>query len=354
MDVGTKPKRAASTILLLGMHRSGTSALVNFLSDLGLNGPKDPLPAAPDNPDGYGESLAIINANNALLNAHGGTWDAPPPPFAAETDEVASAQRAFEAAYAHIGDEPLVVKDPRLCVLMPTWRAALGGKFKAIVLFRHPDRVVASLLNANRGESQLHSSLHANALWERYNRALLEDLHDGDELLFCDFDALLRDEIYQSTWLGQLVQFLPEVLGHDLSSVAKAFTDRFSTQANVGASPESVLTPQQIALYDELRSMAQDNVRRSLVGGETPGNDALFGFVYAANVTVATLEMKLTATSKALDEQTEARHYLEGYSANQQRRIEALDDHITQMEQTLSWRVTEPLRKVQQRRHKSS
>jgi hypothetical protein len=206
MEGDARPGQAAHVILLLGMHRSGTSALVNFLSDLGLKGPADPLPAAPDNPDGYGESLAIINANKALLNAHGGTWDAPPPAFSPEDHDVEHAKAAFETAYQHGGDLPLVVKDPRLCVLLPIWRAALGGKLKAIVLLRHPDLVVASLLHANRGESQLSSSLHANALWERYNRALLEGLHDDDELLLCDFDALLNDESYRSTWLGRLVR----------------------------------------------------------------------------------------------------------------------------------------------------
>jgi hypothetical protein len=237
---------------------------------------------------------------------------------------------------------------------MPTWRAALGGKLKAIVLFRHPDRVVASLLHANRGESQLHSALHANALWERYNRSLLEGLHGDDELLLCDFDALVHDEAYRSTWLGHLVEFLPQTLGHDRTSVSKAFAERFSPATKIGASADSVLTPQQRSLYDELVGMAQQNVCLPLVVAETPGHDALFSLVVAAKVTLPATQVKLAETTRALEEQTEARHYLESYSANQQRRIEALDDHITRMEQTLSWRVTEPLRKVQQRRHKSS
>jgi len=349
-----RPSQAAQAVFLLGMHRSGTSTLVNFLSDLGLKGPKDPLPAAPDNPDGYGESLAIINANNALLEARSGAWDAPPPAFSPESQDVERAQTAFLTAYPKVGNQPLVVKDPRLCVLMSTWRAALGGALKAIVLFRHPDRVVASLLNHNRGESQLNSSLHANALWERYNRALLEGLRDDDEVLLCDFDALLDDESYRSTWLGHLVSFLPQGLGLDHASASKAFAERFSLAATIGASPDSVMTPQQHVLYQELKAMAETNVVKPLMGSETPGHDALFGFVAAAKITLPAVETQLADTQKALEEQTEARQYVEGYSANQQLRIEALDDQLARMEETLSWRVTEPLRKIQQRRRQSS
>ena len=354
MEDNGRPSQAAQAVFLLGMHRSGTSALVNFLSDLGLKGPKDPLPAAPDNPDGYGESLAIINANNGLLERHGGAWDAPPAVFSPEAHDVEHAKAAFETAYQHAGDQPLVVKDPRLCVLLPTWRAALSGALKAIVLFRHPDRVVASLLNHNRGESQLHSSLHANALWERYNRSLLEGLRGDDDVLLCDFDALLDDETYRSTWLSQLVSFLPQGLGHDHLSVSKAFTERFSSATKSGASPYSVMTPQQQALYQELKAMAETGVLKPLMGSETPGHDALFGFIAAAKISLPAVEKQLANTQEALEEQTEARHYVEGYSANQQLRIEALDDQLTRMEETLSWRVTEPLRKIQQRRRQGS
>lgn len=344
-----------SPLLLLGMHRSGTSALVNFLSDLGLKGPVDPLPAAPDNPDGYGESLAIINANNAILKRHGGTWDAPCQVEGAAHDDVTIAEQAYLAAYGDLGGHPLVLKDPRLCVLLATWRAALGGgNLKAIVLFRHPDRVVASLLHPNRGESQLHAALHANALWERYNRAMLEGLSSDDEVLFCDFDALVNDLSYRNLWLERLEAFLPTSLRHDRTSLAAAFANRFLEPTKSGTRVVSVATPQQLHLYSELVSFAKANVQRALLSQETPGLDALFSLVHDAKVTVPALRDALDSTTRSLEDQTEARHYVESYSANQQRRIEALDDQIAAMEQTLSWRVTEPLRKVQQRRRRGS
>lgn len=346
---------ASSPLLLLGMHRSGTSALVNFLSDLGLHGPNDPLPAAPDNPDGFGESLAIINANAAILQARLGTWDAPPVVTSVSGDEAQLTAQAFASAYERSSDQPLVLKDPRICVLLPIWRAALGGgALKSMVLFRHPDRVVASLLHHNRGGSQLHAHLHASALWERYNRAMVEGLVASDELLICDFDALIDDAAYRSAWLERLVGFLPASLGHDLSNVSTAFLNRFSTTTKVGSSSQSVATPQQLRLYDELREMANSNVLARLDTPETPGLQALFSFVHAAKVTVPSLQTTLSAVEESLEEQTKARIYVEGYSNGQQLRIEALESQIAAMEQTLSWRVTKPLRSVQQRRRQGS
>ena len=46
-------------ILVLGMHRSGTSALTTALGHLGAVLPRDPMPASADNPGGYQESRAI-------------------------------------------------------------------------------------------------------------------------------------------------------------------------------------------------------------------------------------------------------------------------------------------------------
>jgi hypothetical protein len=198
--------------------------------------------------------------------------------------------------------------------------------------------------------SQLHSSLHAAALWERYNRQLFDNVTDDDELLICDFDALLNRDDYRSRWLDLLTAFLPRELGQNRTTVDAAFSNRFSLSTKSGATSESVATPQQLALYRELVEMAQHNAVRPLDGSETPGHDALFHSIYAASVTLPQLEQQLETTARSLEEQTQARHYLEGYSANQQRRIEALDEQIASMEQSLSWRVTTPLRKLQQRR----
>jgi hypothetical protein len=67
-------------VLVLGMHRSGTSALAGALEAMGFDlGPEDDvMPADIGNPEGYFELLSVVRANDDLLARFGGRWDSPP------------------------------------------------------------------------------------------------------------------------------------------------------------------------------------------------------------------------------------------------------------------------------------
>lgn len=53
--------------MILGMHRSGTSALTRFISELGISLPKDIMPASPNNNSlGFWESEEMVSINNAI------------------------------------------------------------------------------------------------------------------------------------------------------------------------------------------------------------------------------------------------------------------------------------------------
>ncbi|MEL5879436.1 hypothetical protein [Cereibacter sphaeroides] len=54
-------------VLVLGMHRSGTSMLGGVLDRLGCQGARTHLKAAPSNPKGYFESPEIMKLNDAIL-----------------------------------------------------------------------------------------------------------------------------------------------------------------------------------------------------------------------------------------------------------------------------------------------
>ncbi len=67
-------------VLVLGMHRSGTSAVARLLDGLGLDaGPVEGLIGPTDhNPHGHFEVQALVDFNDRLLAELGGTWVAPP------------------------------------------------------------------------------------------------------------------------------------------------------------------------------------------------------------------------------------------------------------------------------------
>ena len=67
-------------LVVLGMHRSGTSALAGVLSKTGYDLPKNLLPASFDNPKGYFESKEIIALNDDLFAEMGAVWSDWMPP----------------------------------------------------------------------------------------------------------------------------------------------------------------------------------------------------------------------------------------------------------------------------------
>src|SRR5262245_41143141 len=68
--------RSRQAILVLGMHRSGTSALTRVFSLLGADLPKNLMAAAPSsNETGHWESLDLFVIHDELLTSAGSRWD---------------------------------------------------------------------------------------------------------------------------------------------------------------------------------------------------------------------------------------------------------------------------------------
>jgi hypothetical protein len=179
-------------VLVLGMHRSGTSALAGALGRLGLSlpAPDDLVSGRYDNPV-HNESRALNDVDDAMLEVLGGTWSAPPrlsPGWArspALAEMTGRAGKAAARAFPRPG--PLVWKDPRLCLLLPWWREALPPPIITVYLWRAPLSVARSL----RSRQGFSPSLGL-ALWDRYNRDALTALA-GHEVYILRYEELLRD-----------------------------------------------------------------------------------------------------------------------------------------------------------------
>ena len=139
-------------IFVLGMHRSGTSALTRIIGHLGATLPLDPMPETADNPCGYWESRSIARFNNRLLESAGTRWndDAPlPDAWFADPARAADEDEAAALLATAFGDAKLLVlKDPRLCRLLALWRNVLargGIEPCAVIALRDPGEVARSL-----------------------------------------------------------------------------------------------------------------------------------------------------------------------------------------------------------------
>ena len=168
-------------VLVLGMHRSGTSALTRVVNLLGAELPSNLVPGTSDNEQGYWESYSFFDLNEALLAAAGTRWhdDAPIPDtwFASEAAKAFRPQARALLQEAFHGCSIFVLKDPRLCRLLPFWRAALedlGASPRAILIVRHPEEVFSSLAVRARHEDEgvrsqaITSPEKSHLLWLRY------------------------------------------------------------------------------------------------------------------------------------------------------------------------------------------
>src|SRR5580658_5857134 len=68
-------KNVPQALLVLGMHRSGTSALTRVFSLLGADLPNNMLDANPTNEAGHWESLDLMVGHDELLASAGSRWD---------------------------------------------------------------------------------------------------------------------------------------------------------------------------------------------------------------------------------------------------------------------------------------
>src|SRR3954467_12423515 len=110
-------------ILVLGMHRSGTSALSGVACSLGGSAPNNLLPANFANPSGYWESWPLVQAHDELLASADSSWDdwrELDPRWYVSDAAQRSRIRLQETIRSEYDHNPLfVVKDPRICRFLP-------------------------------------------------------------------------------------------------------------------------------------------------------------------------------------------------------------------------------------------
>ncbi len=183
-------------ILVLGMHRSGTSAVTRTISGMGAALPGNLIPPLKDNPEGFWESADIVAVHNRFLEAVGSAWNDPRilAPEVFETNAAAVCrEELLSILQRDFSDQRLfVIKDPRICVLMPLWLRVLAD-FEALPLavfaYRHPAEVALSLTRRNEAIRE-----HGLALWLTCN-LMAERQTRGLRRLFVSYDGFLADPI---------------------------------------------------------------------------------------------------------------------------------------------------------------
>lgn len=234
-------------VLVLGMHRSGTSAIAGALEAMGFEvGPEnDLMPADVDNPEGYFELLSIVRANDDLLAHFGGRWDSPPD-FAPNWVDDEVAMEFVDTERALLGElfesERYLLKDPRLSLLLPLWRRITNDHGSAIVVVRDPLEVAASLTKRNG-----LPTLTGLALWAAYNRTMLRDLH-GARVHVCNYADLIENPVEVLSDIAASLRAWGEVSeDQDLTKAFASIKPELRRNAIVNAAFLSEATPVEIS-----------------------------------------------------------------------------------------------------------
>jgi glycosyltransferase involved in cell wall biosynthesis len=193
-------KAIRQAIIVLGMHRSGTSALAGALGMLGMRLPTVLLPTTADNPKGYFESGRIVAIHDRLLVAAGTNWsgvESLTEDWFRTAEASAFVDELVAAVRQDFGDAAtFVVKDPRMCRLMPLWRRVLdqvGAQGRYAIPLRNPLEVARSLEKRD-GLPLAQGCL----LWLR-NMLDAERETRGSPRVFVHYQDLLADPVQIST-----------------------------------------------------------------------------------------------------------------------------------------------------------
>lgn len=224
------PKRESSIrqqlVVVLGMHRSGTSAVTRALQSLGVELGSELLPSAPNNNEkGFWEDRDLVALNATLLGALGVEWDSL---GAINQDALASREvgmlrdEARNLLLRKLGySQRYGIKDPRLCRLLPFWVPVfqqLDLDVRYVIASRNPLSVAASLLR--RDGMPVEKGL---LLWLVYTEAAFRQAWPHKPMVL-DYDCLLENPLDQ---LGRLADFLQVPVTERIESAVKAYSDGF-------------------------------------------------------------------------------------------------------------------------------
>lgn len=186
--------RERLAIMVLGMHRSGTSATTRVLNLLGCDLPKALMPARNGNDAGHWESDAVCAFNDQVLADIGSGWD-DWLPISRTWETMPRYDEDMVAAVALLRQEfgqsaLFAFKDPRLCRMASFWIEAVeryGAQPRFVIPIRNPMEVAASLETRNG-----IPSAYGLLLWLRH--ALdAERVSRGRQRFYLSYAALLDD-----------------------------------------------------------------------------------------------------------------------------------------------------------------
>jgi hypothetical protein len=340
---------AGPWVVVVGMHRSGTSAVTGAIGALGFSSVSaaDRMSPHDSNPEHW-ESLSIALHNDAILAHFGGTWDAPPVlPQGWERDkglpDQAAASELLAAAYPHPG--PSVWKDPRVCLVLPYWREVLHAPMAAVLVWRAPLAVARSLRRRNGTTLP-----YGVALWERYNRSAIANLTRTDVYVL-DYDDMAEDPASSllglTSWLASIGTF-DGMQPWDYERALSLVTTDLRHESVGTTDDDRIVLEEQRRLVEHLTELAGGHrTLQQLPCEESPWTEAILDARRSSNA------LEFRKLERRLELGEIERDWFDSALADTRSDLEAsradLVDargRLASLKASYSWRITAPVRSV--------
>jgi glycosyltransferase involved in cell wall biosynthesis/GT2 family glycosyltransferase len=251
----------ARQIIVTGAHRSGTSAISNFLAGLGIDvgDPAMMLQQAQDNPKGFFERLDVLSLNDDILRCANSSWDRPDMRLLEERQEIAVTDD-IHSRIQHLlgsfqaGDNHFLLKDPRFSLTLPVWQKHLAHPL-VIICIRNPLETARSL--QKRNGFSIYKSL---AIWEAYLCRLLANCRDLN-CLFVHFNRILKDPLQYGTLLAEGLAAAGILVDTPVAeAVAASFDAGLRHEEHTGSELEGLLSARQLELWKILEKTPEDSL----------------------------------------------------------------------------------------------
>jgi hypothetical protein len=256
--------RYPTLLVVLGMHRSGTSAITRGLTVLGVDlGSNLMPPSFGVNEKGFFEDLDLNRLNIEMLEAVGADWDslsAPKTGFVDTLRDKGFLLRAVDMVREKVAiNRCFGFKDPRVTQLLPFWKEVFERcevELGYVLAIRNPISVAKSL--QRRDQFDFEKSI---LLWLSHVLTMLENTAVCKGRIVIDYDRLLESPEREMNRMGKVFDrevdllelskyerdFLDAELRHAVYAADDVYLDAFAESVTKG-------------LYKHLLSVASDEI----------------------------------------------------------------------------------------------
>jgi len=188
-------------IIIIGMHRSGTSLTASICQDLGVNIGTKLMGANESNPAGHFENIEFVMFHDKILKQAGGSWD-----------NIPISNVLFDYFDSNIYEAKSLIsnnksniwgwKDPRNTLFFSEYVKLLENPM-IIICFRNPYNVARSLYD--RDKISIEDGLK---LTNVYNRFIIEGLNIIDSsipILYVPFEEYFLNKYKQINMIGNFI-----------------------------------------------------------------------------------------------------------------------------------------------------